>query len=688
MKVLLSTSPHVRHPAVLQSDFEPDPSVMFSFAPLGLLSLTATLRVERPDADCELYDLNRRIISGAIPLDDGIYSGAARDICAHTPDVVGFMTECDSYHHVLQIAAQIKALSPQTAVVLGGPHASLVARQTLDRVTGVDAVVIGEGERTFPELLDSLTASTPWAVPGALISVRRDSRNGSARVLDGGPRELIADLDRLPIPAYDLYRPDAGEELFVEAGRGCPFQCTFCSTAPYWNRRHRVKSPQRLLDEVMYVRELFGVTRAHFTHDLFTTDRKWVRRVCRALIDADVPIRWTCSARTDTVDEPLLAEMAEAGCDAIYFGIESGSDRILREIRKQIPLEHSFAMLDACKRAGITPNAGFIVGFPTEDAESARDSFAAYERALRLGCRPTHLFVFCPFAGASIYPQLQELECTGHFVDVPLTEPIASKNRETVANDSDLYGAYFRPKLPGLVPDEPHAVSAMDEFSPLVEATLAPALALARHCGGMYEVFSRWLRWIQARNDKRDTALYRRAYGSPTAFASFLVEHLRAIPAASPAMIAAARAVEVNLGVVAGASSVSATSMAGYRSLSTPSLDGGRDLTLDSVVSADSIRAMLALDYDVTPVLAGEPEPELVAEPTYLVWHQTGQGAVRLLRVGRSVFSALEAIRERPLTVGELLLEQLRADPETASADADALLDSLAEATREGLLTT
>jgi hypothetical protein len=151
-------------------------------------------------------------------------------------------------------------------------------------------------------------------------------------------------------------------------------------------------------------------------------------------------------------------------------------------------------------------------------------------------------------------------------------------------------------------------------------------------------------------------------------------------------MIAAATAVEVNLGVVAGASSVPATSMATYRSLPTPSLDGGA-LTLDSVVSARTVLAMLALDYDVTPVLAGEPELELVAEPTYLVWHHTGEGAVRLLRVGRSVFSALETARERSLTVVELLVEQLRTNPETASVDADALLDSLAEAAREGLLT-
>src|SRR5947208_2848707 len=102
MQIVLATSPHVRHAAVLQNDFRPDPSVMYSFAPVGLLSLAAMLR-ESGRNDPVLFDTNLAIVTGDIPLDDNLYRSAAERICEHKPEMLGFMTECDSYHHVLQI---------------------------------------------------------------------------------------------------------------------------------------------------------------------------------------------------------------------------------------------------------------------------------------------------------------------------------------------------------------------------------------------------------------------------------------------------------------------------------------------------------------------------------------------------------------------------------------------------------
>src|SRR5215212_4914757 len=146
MKILLVTSPHVRHAAVLQNDFQPDPSLMYSFAPVGLLSLQAVLRRDEPASSCEIYDLNRKILAGSFALDGSFYNAVATDLCSTSPDVIGFMTECDSYHHVLQIGAAIKHIAPGCKFVLGGPHASAVARPTLARCSYVDAIVIGEGE--------------------------------------------------------------------------------------------------------------------------------------------------------------------------------------------------------------------------------------------------------------------------------------------------------------------------------------------------------------------------------------------------------------------------------------------------------------------------------------------------------------------------------------------------------------
>jgi hypothetical protein len=120
MKVQLVTSPHIRHPAVLQSDFQVDQSVMNTFIPIGLLSLTSSARLAL-GIEPFLYDLNRRIVDDTIRLGSKFYENASAALCSQGPDLIGFMTESDSYHHVLQICMRIKEMLPGCLIVLGGP---------------------------------------------------------------------------------------------------------------------------------------------------------------------------------------------------------------------------------------------------------------------------------------------------------------------------------------------------------------------------------------------------------------------------------------------------------------------------------------------------------------------------------------------------------------------------------------
>jgi radical SAM superfamily enzyme YgiQ (UPF0313 family) len=686
MKLALATSPHVKHVAVLASDFEPSTRLMYTFAPVGLLSLVSVVREAALPVESALYDTNRRIISGAFPLDQDFYAAVAEDVLTSDPDIVGFMTECDSYHHVLQIATQLKTKRPATTIVLGGPHASAVARPTLQRIAAIDAIVVGEGERSFVDLLDALSSGDKRPVPGTV-------RRIGTQVIDGGPAAMVGALDELPIPAYELYPADEGEVVFVEVGRGCPFQCTFCSTAPYWNRRHRVKSPARIVAEIELVQRLYGSQRVHFTHDLFTTDRRWVRAVCEALIDAHVPVRWTCSARTDTVDRELLALMAQAGCNAIYFGIESGSQRMLRAIHKDIPIEHSLNTLALCRDVGITPNAGFIVGLPGEDAASLSDTFEAYDAALRLDTKPTHLFGYCPFADSSLYPQLRELECSGHFVDLPLGRSTDTANRNLIASDAELYGAYYRPRLSDMPVDVRALMEGIDEFSPLVEANLYPALVLAHLSGGMYPLYLAWARSIATKNGARGAAPYRRGYGSPADFAGFLADSLRAVPSAPLAAVAAADALRTHLGVLQRYPLASTTTMATHRSLPLGSDRSGPASDIEIGLSTPLVRrdvvATLRSQFDVSSVLRGEPT-EPAASPVNLVWQVGDDGAgIRLLAVDDLVASLLDQLDESPTTIGELILRQAAAsnvDVGRPLFDAQLALASAAIAAREGLV--
>ncbi|MGH9348431.1 MAG: B12-binding domain-containing radical SAM protein [Vicinamibacterales bacterium] len=646
MRIVLSTSPHVRHPTVLQNDFVIDQAVMYSFAPVGLLALSAMLRATL-QIEPVLFDLNQQIATGAIRLDSSFYRNAAARISSHEPDVLGFMTECDSYHHVLQILEQVKQLRPECRCVLGGPHASAVARQTMERRPFVDAIVIGEGERTLPDLVRAFAAGSAAPVPGAL------RRGGLMGILDGGSRPLASSLDELPIPAYDLYRGTPDEEIFIEAGRGCPFQCTFCSTAPFWQRKHRVKSPKRILSEIALVQVLFGSHRVHFTHDLLTTDRHWVTHLCEALIAAGAPVKWTCSARTDTVDRALLELMAAAGCYAIYFGVESGSARILQDIKKAIPIEESLDVLRLCRDIGIRPNAGFIVGFPTEDRVSLLDTFTAFERAVELGTRPTHIFGFCPFASSSMYGSLDTLACDGHFLDIPMDGGLDAANRALIASDSQLFGSYFRPRIDV----SPTRLQGVDEFSSILEPVALPALRLSRAVGGMLEVFDRWTAWIERRNIAAGASPHRRFYGSPQSFCEFVVEELRAVCAADDPMLQLADVIRTGFEVARTWSRLPPTTMATHRSVEvpqvSPSVQLGDQLRLNTVIATKQV------DYDLVPLLDAPPDqaPDLERKRTYLMWDLSDDRQVRLSRVDPFLYMALEHLQDGPQPVASLLVE-------------------------------
>lgn len=493
MKIVLSTSPHIKHSSVLEADFAPRNDLMYTFAPLGILMLCASLR-EKLLITPHIYDINSCINNDEIQNNDMFYDNAAISILKTVPDILGFMTECDSYHHVLQICKKIKEKRENCYIILGGPHATAVGMITMEKWDCIDCIVLGEGELTFTDLITSLQMKDKRIISGTIM------RNKQGIPIQGEKRELVSSLDILPFPAYDLYKPIQGEELFVEVGRGCPFNCTFCSTSPFWQRRHRVKSPSRIVSEIQFIKQFHDVKRIHFTHDLFTANQVWVEEVCLALIDANLDIKWTCSSRIDTISESLMALMAQAGCNAIFFGIESGSERILKLIDKDISFERTCEVISLCNKYGISPNGGLIIGFPFEDLQSFKDTFNVYLQLLKLGTKPIHIFSYCPFAQSSLYQTLSDMECSGNFLDIPLSSNIDTLNRELIKNDYQLFGSYFRPvsKIRNL---KSGMIYAVDEFALLIDATRIPSVLIAEAVGGMDMLFFKWINFILNKNE-------------------------------------------------------------------------------------------------------------------------------------------------------------------------------------------
>ena len=679
MRILLATSPHTRHPVVLQNDFQVASSVMLTFIPIGLLSLISAVRSSL-QIEPSLYDLNRRIIDGTIPPGSGFYCGTAEALCSSDPNMVGFMTEDESYHHVLQICREIKRIKPDCIIVLGGPHASAVAAATLRSWKCIDYIVRGEGEITFPELIRSCMEDRFRSVPGVWYR----SRHGE--VTFGGERPLIGELDALPYPAYELYQPDPGEEIFFEVGRGCPFQCTFCSTAPFWKRKHRVKSAGRILEELLHVIRLYGIRRMHFTHDLFTTNKAWVREVCQTLLNAGVPVSWTCSSRTDTVDAELLELMGAAGCSAIYFGLESGSPRILSEIRKKIDLTHSFERLRQCRKAGIAANVGFIGGFPSEDEQSLSETFSAYAAAWEMGCAPVYMFQFTPFEDSSVAGELLDRIYTGHFVDLPLGHELDIANRKLVASDRVVFGAYHRPRQRGGIQEE--LIDGLEQFTTMVSSALIPALSLARMSGGMFALYRRWVAWISRLNEERNAEPFRRCFGSPVHFTDFLMEEARALDGFPPGLLSVLQILRMNHEIARREQAIMATTMANYRtglmSNNWSTIELSTPLTLGDIVGH------LELAQDVELLLAAKPPdplPDPAPGPMYLLWQRVASGSVRLLKVNAFTFHAARQLQTAPREAGNILqtwvMDRSRSGRE---GDLFALVDQLQEAARLGIV--
>src|SRR5207253_3056394 len=178
---------------------------------------------------------------------------------------------------------------------------------------------------------------------------------------------VIEDLDSLPPAAFHLY-PHIKDCSYapVEAGRGCPFACSFCSTNDFFRRRFRMKSPHVLVSQMKQIKETYGIESFDLIHDMFTVDRKKVLAFCDAVQQSGEELYWSCSARTDCVDDELISRMADAGCDGLFFGIDTGSEAMQDAIQKRLDVNEAALMVKSANQHSVKTTVSLITGFPEE----------------------------------------------------------------------------------------------------------------------------------------------------------------------------------------------------------------------------------------------------------------------------------------------------------------------------------
>ncbi|MBI1911587.1 MAG: radical SAM protein [Deltaproteobacteria bacterium] len=291
-------------------------------------------------------------------------------------DLVGINCLSDYYPKVIDLCSLLKAAGKK--VVIGGPHASVLPRETLIG-TGADFVVVGEGEETMHELTLCLKSGKPTVAIEGLISRENTIVN---------KRPYIKDLDVLPFPDWASMQPRTYKKAphggFVKkfpvapitSTRGCPYECTFCASPEIWGRRIRYRSPKNVVDEIEVLVNEFGVKEIHFEDDNLTLKRSHVEGICELILERKIKVSWATpnGIRVDTITPKLLKLMKRSGCYFIAFGIESGNESILRKIKKETDLATITNAVHEAHKAGLMTQGFFIFGLPGETEQTIQNS--------------------------------------------------------------------------------------------------------------------------------------------------------------------------------------------------------------------------------------------------------------------------------------------------------------------------
>lgn len=462
-----------------------------AYIPLNLLCLAGSLR-ERGH-EVEIVDQTLALTEGRAQDGPGFHQDIAKLIANSRPEVVGFTTMCNSYPQTLTLARYCREFLPETKIVLGGPQATAVDLPTLRHFPWVDVIVRGEADTTFPNLIDH------WATRlGKLHDIAgltwRDEA-GNIRQTESRP---LLDLDRLPFPAFDLYPADQLKSALVpvEAGRGCPFACTFCSTNLFFSRRYRIKAPERLVGELKYLHDIYGYNDFDLIHDMLTVDKGWVRDFSRLLIAGNYGFTWGCSARVDCVTPDLLEEMAASGCVGIFFGIETGSQRLQPVVEKKLHTTQVLPTLQLCAELKMRPTASFITGFPDETEEDAMDTLHMALDVLQLSFdTKVQLHLLAPLVGSPLYQEYKNaLQFDGHSSDISLFL-LTDGELETVKRYPEVFPSFYFIPSPNL--DRAFAKSLSASIY-----TCAPLLLALRRSGvDLRRIFEGWVDWQTANID-------------------------------------------------------------------------------------------------------------------------------------------------------------------------------------------
>jgi len=338
-------------------------------------------------------------------------SGLRRRVLEWAPVMIGITSMTANIHSAARIAGIAKLADPNVVTIAGGPHSSALPERTLLEFPAFDLVVHGEGESTISEIATRVEGNDGFeGVRGVAY------RNGDG-IKTEPPRELINEMDSLPMPARDLldlklYRSastpglDAtlhyGTELFT--ARGCSYGCIFCAARTIHGSRVRFRGADHVLGEIDQCVERYRFNHFTIEDDTFTLEPDRLEKLCEGF--SRLGVTWDCDTRVDNVSRDMLKMMAESGCRKVAFGVESGSERILRLIGKGITLDQVRDAFGWAHEAGLITTAFFMIGsHPSETPEEVEMSLKLMKE---INTDLMALAIAVPHPGTRLYTMMRD----------------------------------------------------------------------------------------------------------------------------------------------------------------------------------------------------------------------------------------------------------------------------------------
>lgn len=361
------------------------------YAPLGILYIASVLKkaghnVQIIDAEVEQLSIKEII--------NKIYN--------HKTKFVGITATTPEFKLASQIIKKIKEKVPGIITCIGGVHATIRPKETLEENPHIDLVVRGEGELTIIELIEAIEEKKELVnIPGITYKDETEIRSNS-------DRPVVENIDDIPFPAVGLvdyskylyHVPKEGIQPIANiiTSRGCPFKCNYCYHL--FPHKVRYRSIENILDEIQFMKEHYGINFFLFCDETFTINRKRVLALCDSIIERELNIGWFCQTRCDTTELELLEKMKEAGCKKISMGVESGNQKILDIINKGTNLDQYRKAYNLAKRVGIETRASFMIGLPYDTIDTIRETI---NFAKELDIMEAYFNIAIPFPGTELH---------------------------------------------------------------------------------------------------------------------------------------------------------------------------------------------------------------------------------------------------------------------------------------------